>query len=143
MSHLWGPQGSCPSWGARGDRVRAAPAGGPGVRPHGSTSGVDGMLDGDFFRSTDMPPRQATPSRNTARRVIEEDRVMDKPSCPPNAERKVTRPCVRRRRSRRKSWSRHLRCRLVLMTVLQATDATIKVADHAVKLWQFIGNLVR
>jgi hypothetical protein len=29
------------------------------------------------------------------------------------------------------------------MAVLQATDAAIKVADHAAKLWQFIGNLVR
>jgi hypothetical protein len=68
---------------------------------------------------------------------------MDQLSRPPNAERKVTGPRAHRRRPRRKRWLRVLRCRLVLMAVLQATDAAIKVADHAAKLWQFIGNLVR
>ncbi len=68
---------------------------------------------------------------------------MDESSRPPNAERKATRPCARRGGRRRKRRLQFLRCRLVLMAVLQVMDATIKVADHAAKLWQFIGNLVR
>ena len=68
---------------------------------------------------------------------------MDRLSRPPNAERKVTGPRARRRKPRRKRWLHRLRCRTVLLAALQVTDAAIKVADHAVKLWQFIGNLVR
>ena len=68
---------------------------------------------------------------------------MDQLSRPPNAERKVSGPRARSRGPWRKRWLRVLRCRLVLMAVLQATDVIIKVTDHVVKLWQFIGNLVR
>lgn len=68
---------------------------------------------------------------------------MDRLSRPPSAERKITGLRARRRRPRRNRWLYRLRCRAVLLAALQVTDAAIKVAHHAVKLWQFIRDLVR
>lgn len=68
---------------------------------------------------------------------------MDIPSNSPSAERKIAGPNARRAKTRRKRWLRFLRSRSVLLGALQVADAAIKVADHAVKLWQFIRNLVR
>lgn len=69
---------------------------------------------------------------------------MDTPSSSPNAEQKITgQPARTKKKLRRKRWLRRLCCRPVLLAALQVADVTIKVAVHAVKLWQAIQNLTR